>query len=71
MQGYNLIYKLINKTQITKNLTTSATGGADNVHVPRNINITNKIGTIHCNSCLSVNLTLCADLTRYVNETLK
>lgn len=29
------------------------------------------MGTIHCNSCLSVNFTLCADFTRYVSDTLE
>lgn len=52
-------------------LTTSALGVAPSVHVPKYMTITSKIGTIHCKSCLSVSLTLCADFTRYVNETLR
>lgn len=53
------------------NLTTSASGGEDRVHVPRYTNMIRRIGAIHCNNCLSVNFSLWADFTRYVRETLK
>lgn len=52
-------------------LTTSASGGDDNVQVPRYTNIISNIGAIHCSNCLSVNFSLWADFTRYVKETLK
>lgn len=54
---------------VVKLITSVACGGSAAVHVPKYIPITSSIGTIHCSNCLSVNFTLCADLTRYVNDT--
>lgn len=48
----------------------SPVGGSLAVHAPKYTVATNMMGTIHWSSCWSVSFNLCADLTRYVNDTL-